>query len=58
MGKCDNYEVCENYDTYGVCDSDPRVALGRCSVAEKQTISILASIDEKLSELLERTQES
>jgi len=59
--RCDNYEVCEKYDCiFGICEerqeSDFAIAasIPRCSPAEKTMITILASIDDKLSKLLEK----
>lgn len=55
--KCDNYEVCKKYATYGKCSHKSNGAFSvpmYCDVYEKQTINILASIDEKLSKLLEK----
>lgn len=59
--KCDNYEICDKYDCiFGICEesqeSDILLAtsnLKQCSPAEKVKITILASIDEKLSKLLD-----
>lgn len=53
IDKCDNYDTCKKYDTYGVCESD-NPAPAHCEVYQKQLITILASIDEKLSKLLEK----
>lgn len=55
--RCDNYDVCEKYATYGKCenDSDGPISLtSYCGAYEKQIIKILSSIDEKLDLLLEQ----
>lgn len=52
--KCDNYDVCEKYNIYGACESESDFAISSCNVHQKQIITILASIDEKLAKLLEK----
>lgn len=60
--KCDNYEICAKYGCiFGVCEesqeSDLMLAasgIRQCSPAEKTKITILASIDDKLSKLLDK----
>ncbi|MBS5955358.1 MAG: hypothetical protein KIC73_00445 [Clostridiales bacterium] len=54
--KCENYEMCEQYGTHGQhCESDFELRIySKCSIYEMQTIKILASIDQKLSKLLEK----
>ncbi len=54
-GQCDNYEICSQYGIYGKCQwEDNNLLHATCDVFEKQTLTILASIDEKLSKLLEK----
>lgn len=54
--QCDNYSTCQKYALYGKCeheDDNQFPSLNSfCNAYEKQTIKILASIDEKLSLLL------
>ena len=56
--KCDNYDICEKYAIYGICE---HVSKGQfditnfCDVHQKQVINILANIDANLSKLLEKT---
>lgn len=54
--RCDNYDVCKKYGLYGKCEYDdnenPFSLNSFCNVYEKQTIRILASVDEKLEMLL------
>jgi len=52
--KCTNYEVCEKYDLYGGCISENDFTNSFCSKYQKQVITILSSIDEKLSALLKQ----
>lgn len=56
--RCDNYDICQKYALYGKCeyecDNNQFPSLHSfCNIHEKQIIKILASIDEKLSALLE-----
>ena len=55
---CSALEVCNKYDcTSDKCEPDKSLAqqtVKRCTHAEKAIITILASIDEKLSILLEK----
>jgi|GEM_PF-2817842 len=54
--KCSNYDLCKQYGTYGEsCEEDIYSATYTdCDNSEKQIIKILASIDQKLSKLLEK----
>ncbi|GLB32318.1 hypothetical protein LAD12857_42410 [Lacrimispora amygdalina] len=54
--KCSNYDVCKQYGTYGYsCEEDlDNSTYTDCDNSEKQIIKILASIDQKLSKLLEK----
>lgn len=54
--KCSNYNVCKQYGTYGCsCEEDLDSGIyADCENSEKQIIKILASIDQKLSKLLEK----
>lgn len=56
--KCDNYEICDNYSTYGMCDSDTPMLSMLCKPSDKQIITILASIDDKLTQLLQDRKDS
>lgn len=57
MEHCDNYDICQKYALYGKCErehSNELVSLDSfCDVYQKQIITILASIDEKLEKLLD-----
>ena len=49
---CETSNVCSKYDCkFGWCDEG---ASNRCTPAERTIITVLASIDEKLSKLLEK----
>lgn len=52
--RCDNYDICKKYNIYGACEYDDNsfISPASCGVFEKQAITILSSIDEKLSQLL------
>ncbi|MGC6177492.1 hypothetical protein [Lacrimispora sp. 38-1] len=54
--KCINYDVCKQYGTYGTdCEQDLDLNIySACEISEIQKIKILASIDQKLSKLLEK----
>ena len=52
--KCDNYDICKKYNIYGVCEPKSDFMVSGCVVYQKQVITILANIDEKLAKLLEK----
>ena len=55
--KCDNYEICAKYAIYGKCEKERTGKYSLhlfCEPYQKQIITILASIDDKLSKLLEK----
>jgi len=53
---CSKYNLCKQYGTYGEsCEEDPYIGIYTYfDNSEKQIIKILASIDQKLSKLLEK----
>lgn len=57
MEHCDNYDICQKYALYGKCERECNNELSEvnsfCDVYQKQIITILASIDEKLEKLLD-----
>lgn len=55
--KCTNYDICEKYGLYGACTSENGMFGSFCDVYQKQVITILASIDEKLSALQKQEQD-
>lgn len=58
--KCTNYDTCEKYGLYGACSCEDNGGLHIptfCDVYQKQVITILSSIDEKLSALLQKQDE-
>lgn len=58
--KCTNYDICEKYGLYNACSYEDNGGLHVptfCNVYQKQVITILASIDEKLSALQKQEQD-
>jgi len=50
---CGMIDLCRQFgQIYSVCKADSPIIGGQCSVGQKMTIKILASVDEKLSSLL------